>query len=87
VGQLTAKEDRAVAMETAQKKLWLDCDCGIDDAIGLLMGLSDPASTLVGSSAVWGNADAKQVRFNTEDCRKGSHCPSPAGLKLQLPIP
>ncbi|DBA75224.1 TPA: hypothetical protein ACH3X1_010518 [Trebouxia sp. C0004] len=46
------------------RKLWVDCDAGVDDAQALLLALTSPNVELVGISAVHGNVGMSQVLRN-----------------------
>ncbi|KAL0028300.1 hypothetical protein WJX79_008293 [Trebouxia sp. C0005] len=46
------------------RKLWVDCDAGVDDAQALLLALTAPNVELVGISAVHGNVGMSQVLRN-----------------------
>ncbi|CUS24133.1 LAQU0S14e00870g1_1 [Lachancea quebecensis] len=45
--------------------IWLDCDPGHDDAVGILMGVFLPQFELLGISASYGNAAPKKTAYNT----------------------
>ncbi|CAR24726.1 trifunctional uridine nucleosidase/nicotinamide riboside hydrolase/nicotinic acid riboside hydrolase [Lachancea thermotolerans CBS 6340] len=45
--------------------IWLDCDPGHDDAVGVLMGAFLPQFELLGISASYGNAPPKKTAYNT----------------------
>lgn len=45
--------------------LWLDCDPGHDDAVGILMAAFLPQFELLGISASYGNAPPKKTAYNT----------------------
>ncbi len=46
------------------KKLIIDTDCGIDDAIAILMALADPAIEVIGITCVSGNVPLDLVKRN-----------------------
>ncbi|KAL3143413.1 hypothetical protein ABBQ38_002237 [Trebouxia sp. C0009 RCD-2024] len=46
------------------RKLWVDCDAGVDDAQALLVALTAPNVEIVGISAVHGNVGMSQVIKN-----------------------
>ena len=52
----SSSKSEATMSEGYKQKLWVDCDAGIDDGIGLLMALSNPSSTILAVSSVYGNA-------------------------------
>eukprot|EP00898_Chlorokybus_atmophyticus_P007110 jgi/Chlat1/73/Chrsp1S08773 len=45
-------------------RVWLDCDCGVDDALGILLALCLPEVEVVGISCVAGNVGVEQVAKN-----------------------
>ncbi|KAK9814425.1 hypothetical protein WJX72_005766 [[Myrmecia] bisecta] len=47
-----------------RKKLWIDCDAGVDDAQGLMLALAAPGVDVVGISIVHGNVDVTKVSKN-----------------------
>jgi inosine-uridine nucleoside N-ribohydrolase len=48
------------------RKIIIDCDPGIDDAVALAMALFDPRLEVVAVTAVAGNAPAEQVSLNVQ---------------------
>ncbi|KAL0028299.1 hypothetical protein WJX79_008293 [Trebouxia sp. C0005] len=52
------------SMPSRSRKLWVDCDAGVDDAQALLLALTAPNVELVGISAVHGNVGMSQVLRN-----------------------
>lgn len=48
-------------MEQGSSKLWIDCDGGVDDALGILLAVSDHSSQLLGVSCVFGNAVSPSI--------------------------
>ena len=44
--------------------IWIDCDCGVDDAQAIMATLADARASLQGISAVHGNASCDQVARN-----------------------
>jgi purine nucleosidase len=49
-----------------QRKLIIDCDPGIDDAVALTMALFDPRLEVVAVTAVAGNVSAEQATINVQ---------------------
>lgn len=46
------------------KKMIIDTDCGVDDAIAILMGLADPSIEIIGITCVSGNVGLHHVERN-----------------------
>ncbi|KAI5116354.1 hypothetical protein M0805_003805 [Coniferiporia weirii] len=52
----------------SEKRIWLDCDPGHDDATAILLALHTPGVKLVGVSTVHGNTDADNTFKNALRC-------------------
>ena len=46
------------------KKIFIDSDCGIDDAVAIMMALASSELEVIGISAVAGNVDIDNVVHN-----------------------
>ncbi len=76
------------------KKLIIDCDPGIDDAVALCLALFDPRLEVVAVTAVEGNVKAQQASLNVQALidhldpprypRLGAATPSDAGASADL---
>ncbi|MCP4298830.1 MAG: nucleoside hydrolase [Proteobacteria bacterium] len=62
------------------KKIILDVDTGIDDAIAIMLGLSDPNLNLIGITAVTGNVNADKAFINS------SRVVNYFGFEHELPV-
>lgn len=47
-----------------KRKIIIDTDCGGDDAIGMMIALTDPNTEVLAITAVWGNVDVDQGMEN-----------------------
>ncbi|KAK9844943.1 hypothetical protein WJX74_008945 [Apatococcus lobatus] len=47
-----------------RKRVWIDCDAGLDDAQGLMVALTSDSCDVVGISVVFGNVAAPEVAKN-----------------------
>lgn len=47
-----------------RRKIIIDTDCGGDDAIGMMLALSDPNTDVLAFTAVWGNVEVDQGMEN-----------------------
>ncbi|GAA5844495.1 hypothetical protein JCM3766R1_007142 [Sporobolomyces carnicolor] len=52
----------------SNRKVWLDCDPGHDDAVAILLALHLPEIDLVGLSVVHGNASIENTALNAARC-------------------
>lgn len=46
------------------RKVFIDCDPGVDDTIALMMASSDPSVKIVGISTVFGNSSSEHTTYN-----------------------
>ncbi len=65
------------------KKLIIDCDPGIDDAVALCLALFDPRLEVVAVTAVEGNVKAQQASLNVQALI--DHLDPPRYPRLGLP--
>ncbi|GMH45945.1 hypothetical protein BSKO_13909 [Bryopsis sp. KO-2023] len=52
------------ANASGAQKLWIDCDCGVDDAQGIMIVLASDQFDVIGISSVRGNVGATQAAKN-----------------------